>query len=201
MLLRRNFLRQLTSCGLLGLGAAVVPASALAARTTPTPTRTPTARPSPSPSPSPSPTVAPRPTATPTPAPQAWVQALNSIPLWSGPDDNAEQFGFAARWDYFLIARPQDGPRLFVLVARTNNYAWVDALSVGPSGPPPPGWPTADLPTPPQDVSLGWVATVTDAALWADANSNLFLGLAPAYTALKQLDPQNGPRLHVQDPY
>jgi hypothetical protein len=29
----------------------------------------------------------------------------------------------------------------------------------------------------------------------------LFLGLAPAYTAFKQLDPQDGPRLHVQDPY
>jgi hypothetical protein len=93
------------------------------------------------------------------------------------------------------------GGRLYVLVARTNNYAWVDALSVGPSGPPPPGWPPADLAPPPADLSVGLVATTTDSALWADPDGVLFLGLAPAYTPFKQLDPQTGPRLHVQDPY
>jgi hypothetical protein len=129
------------------------------------------------------------------------VQALRPIPLWSGPDDNADQLGTAARWDYLLITRPQVGDRLLVLVARTNNYAWVDALSVGPSGPPPPGWPPANLPPPPQDLSIGWIATTADMALWADADDMLLLGLAPAYTAFKQLEPQAGPRLHVEDPY
>jgi hypothetical protein len=133
--------------------------------------------------------------------PQAWVQALRPLPLWSGPDDNAQQFGVAARWDYFLIARPQAGQRLQVLVARTNNYAWVDALSVGPSGPPPPGWPPTDLGTPPDDLSVGWVATAADVPLWSDADATLFVGLAPAYTPLKQLEPQTGARLHVQDPF
>lgn len=132
---------------------------------------------------------------------QAWVQALRPIPLWSGPDDNADQLGVAARWDYFLIARPQMGGRLYVLVARTKNYAYVDAMSVGPSGPPPPDWPPAALPPPPEDLSVGWLATVADVPLWADADATLPLGLAPAYTAFKQLEVQSGPRLHVQDPY
>jgi lipoprotein-anchoring transpeptidase ErfK/SrfK len=123
------------------------------------------------------------------------------MPLWSGPDDNAVQFGVAARWDYFLIAQPQTGQRLYVLVARSNNYAWVDALSVGPSGPPPPGWPPANLPPPPDDLSVGWVASATDAALWSDPDGTLPLGVAPAFTPFKQLDPQDGTRLHVQDPY
>jgi hypothetical protein len=121
--------------------------------------------------------------------------------LWSGPDDNAEQFGAAARWDYFLIVRPQMGGRLFVLVARTKNYAWVDALSVGPSGPPPSGWPPADLPPPPDDLSVGWVATVAESPLWADVEATLLLGLAPAYAVFKQLEEQSGPRLHVMDEY
>jgi lipoprotein-anchoring transpeptidase ErfK/SrfK len=171
----------------------------LPARVQAAPTTTPTPKPSPTSRPSASPT--PAATATPAPANQAWVQALRSIPLWSGPDDNAEQFGTAARWDYFLIVKPQMGGRLFVLVARTQNYAWVDALSVGPSGPPPPGWPPADLPPPPTDLSLGWVATVMDSSLWADPDGTLMLGLAPAYTAFKQLEPQVGSRLHVQDLY
>ena len=132
----------------------------------------------------------------------AWVQALRNIPLWSGPDDNAVQFGFAARWDYFLIARPQMGSRLYVQVARTKNYAYVDALSVGPSGPPPAGWPPADLPPPPEDLSIGWVALAADAPLWSDAaDGAILLGMAPAYSVFKQLEIQSGPRLHVQDPY
>jgi lipoprotein-anchoring transpeptidase ErfK/SrfK len=136
-----------------------------------------------------------------TPVPQEWVQALRPIALWSGPDDSADQFGYAARWDYFLIATPQNGARLFVWVARSQNYAWVDALSVGPSGPPPPGWPSADLEATPDDLSVGWVATAGDAPLWSDAEASLLLGVVPAYTPLKQLEVQNGPRLHVQDPY
>src|SRR5215208_8068292 len=82
----------------------------------------------------------------------AWVQALRTLPLWSGPESNAEQLGTAARWDYFLIAKPQLGDRLYVVVARTKNYAWLDALAVGPSGPPPPGWPPPNLPPPPDDL-------------------------------------------------
>jgi lipoprotein-anchoring transpeptidase ErfK/SrfK len=93
------------------------------------------------------------------------------------------------------------GQRLPVLVARSGNYAWVDALSVGPSGPPPPGWPPADLPPPPEDLSVGWVATAADAPLWADPDSTLFVGLVPPYTFLKQLEPQTSSLLHVQDPY
>jgi hypothetical protein len=137
----------------------------------------------------------------PTPAP-AWVQALQPLTLWSGPDAAAEAFGTAARWDYFLIARPQVGGRLLVFVARSRNYAWVDALSVGPSGPPPPGWPPPDSP-PPADLSIGWVASVADIPLWssADAASALLLGMVPPFTAFKQVEPQAGPRLRVMDPY
>ncbi len=178
--------------GALALGLV---SPALAAPATPTPT------PSPSPTPRPSPTAVPVAVPTAVPTPPAWVQALRPIPLWSGPDDNAEQLGAAARWDYLLIASPQLGSRLQVLVARTRNYAWVDALSVGPSGPPPADWPSATLAPPPEDLSIGWVATVVDSALWGDVDGTLFLGVAPPYTAFKQLDPQDGSLLHVRDPY
>ncbi|MBV9322696.1 MAG: L,D-transpeptidase [Chloroflexi bacterium] len=220
MLQRRHFLGLLSLCGLVGLQlparALAAPATVTPVRRTPTPAATPTPvsksptpastpaatlAPSQSPSPSPGPTQAPQPTSTPASAPQAWVQALAPSPLWSGPDDNAIQLGTAARWDYLLIAQPQNGQRLYVLVARTNDYAWVDALSVGPSGPPPPGWPPAEQAAPTTDLSVGWVATATDAPLWADATASLLLGLAPAYTVFKQVEPQSGSRLHVQDPY
>ncbi|HEY2592561.1 MAG TPA: L,D-transpeptidase [Chloroflexota bacterium] len=225
MLQRRHFLRLLSLSGFIALGvssralaapATVTPVprspTATPAGASPTPAASPTAAPSPSPraaasptaaSPTSAPTLAPSPTAAPAPPPtaQAWVQALRPIPLWSGPDDQAQQLGAAARWDYFLIAQSQNGPRLYVLVARTNDNAWVDALSVGPSGPPPAGWPPADQGAPSPDLSVGWVATATDAPVYADASGALLLGIAPAYTAFKQVEPQSGSRLHVQDPY
>jgi hypothetical protein len=37
--------------------------------------------------------------------------------------------------------------------------------------------------------------------VWADADGTLFVGLAPPFTTFKQLEPQSGPRLHVQDAY
>ena len=205
---RRRFLR------LLGAGVAAAPlilprAVAYAADQTPTPSATP--RPSPTPAASPTatassnvtraPAVAVAAVPPPPPAAPAWVQALQPIALWSGPDQAADQLGIADRWDYFQIARPQHGDRLFVQAARTRGYAWVDALSVGPSGPPPPGWPPADLPPPPQDLSVGWLATVTDAPLWADRAASLPLGVVPAWTAFKQLEPQDGARVLVRDPY
>jgi hypothetical protein len=123
------------------------------------------------------------------------------LTLWSGPDDQAESLGTAALWDYFLLARPQVGGRLYVQVARSGNYAWVDALAVGPSGPPPPGWPPADLPPPPEDLTLGWIATPVDAQLWSDAQGGLLLGSVPAWTSLKQMAPLANGRILVQDPY
>lgn len=217
MLSRRDFLRHFRTSLIAGILVGVAPSTGFAAATAtatatptprgktatavPSPTRTPTPGGSPTPTTTRTAAPSPSPTATATPAPQAWVQALRAIPLWSGPDDNAIQFGNAARWDYFLIVNPQVGQRLSVWVARTQNYAWVDALSVGPSGPPPPGWPPSDLAPPPEDLSIGWVATVADAPLWADADATLFLGLAPGYTPLKLVEDQSGPTLHVQDPF
>jgi hypothetical protein len=136
-----------------------------------------------------------------TPAGPNWLQALRPLTLWSGPDDAAEPLGTAALWDYFAIARPQAGGRILVLVARSRNYAWVDALAVGPSGPPPPGWPPTDLPPPPDDLAIGWVAAVADAPLWADPDRSLLLGMVPAWTTFKQMEVQRGSLLRVQDPY
>ena len=129
------------------------------------------------------------------------MQSLRPLTLWSGPDEAAEALGTAARWDYFLMTRPQVGGRLYVLVARSRNYAWLDANAVGPSGPPPAGWPPTNLPPPPEDLSMGWIAAVAEAPLWSDPNGGLQLGTVPAWTSLKQMEPQTGPRLLIQDPY
>jgi hypothetical protein len=86
--------------------------------------------------------------AQPTPAGAAeWVQNFVPTDLWSGPGGSAISFGQAAAWDYFRVMATQTGGRLQVLVARTNDYAYVDAAAVGPSGPPPIGWPSETSPT------------------------------------------------------
>lgn len=173
-----------------------VPNATLAPVSTPTPTPVP---PTPTPLPA-SPT--PLPVATPLPRPEPlWVQSLRPIALWSGSDEEAVRLGTAARWDYFQIVQPPQGARMFVYVARTKNYAWVDTLSVGPSGPPPEGWPPKDSAPPADDLSIGWLATFADAPIWTDAESTVLLGMVPSGQALRQMDPQAGPRIRVQDPY
>src|SRR5205823_2332970 len=95
--------------------------------------------------PQPSPTQAPIPTAAPTPTPvktpppatgPQWVQALLPLPLWSGPDDQAEQLGVGARLDYFQVVKPQNGPRLQVEDPYAGNTSYLDATLVGPVDPP-----------------------------------------------------------------
>ncbi|MCL4544682.1 MAG: carboxypeptidase-like regulatory domain-containing protein [Chloroflexi bacterium] len=67
-----------------------------------------------------------------------WVQAFaTDAHLWSGPDSNAVDFGPLAQWGYLLVVAPQTSSRLFVYNPLTQNYAYVAASKVGPSGPPP----------------------------------------------------------------
>src|SRR5262245_54045362 len=104
---RRDFLQLFA----VALGAPATPKPA-----TPTPVP---ARPSPTSTPQPQPTPARTPSPTTTRQPLPWLQALRPLTLWSGPDDQAEPLGTAALWDYFLLARPQVGGRLYVQVARS----------------------------------------------------------------------------------
>src|SRR5690349_17203614 len=70
-----------------------------------------------------------------------WVQNFVATELWSGPDPAAISLGTAAQWDYFQVIAPRPGGRLYVLVARSNSYAYLDAAAVGPAGSPPLDWP------------------------------------------------------------
>lgn len=70
-----------------------------------------------------------------------YVQNFTATELWSGPDSGAISFGTAPQWDYFQVVSRQPNGRLYVLVLRTQNFAFIDAKVVGPAGPPPAGWP------------------------------------------------------------
>lgn len=67
-----------------------------------------------------------------------WVQ--NHDPMvhtWSGPTQEARDFGVAGpQWTTFTVVAPQVGTRLFVHSPVVQNYAWIEVMGVGPSGPP-----------------------------------------------------------------
>jgi hypothetical protein len=77
-----------------------------------------------------------------------YVQNFAPIDLWSGPDAGAISFGKAPQWDYFQVVSRQPNGRLYVQVLRNQNFAFIDSSQVGPSGPPPVGWPSAPAPRP-----------------------------------------------------
>lgn len=74
--------------------------------------------------------------AEPVPAPgseRPWVAVHQATGLWSGVDKRASLFGFARVGARYQIARPQKGKRLHVWDPINQNYAFIDAKSVGPA--------------------------------------------------------------------
>jgi hypothetical protein len=86
------------------------------------------------------PRATPTPTATPQPAAtEVWVQNHEVTEQWSGPNEGAVLFGWLRKFSYLRVERT-DGERLYVYNPRTENFAYVNASAVGPSGPPPPNY-------------------------------------------------------------
>ena len=75
-----------------------------------------------------------------------WVQNHLVTELWSGPDEGAVVFGLLRKFSYLRVERAV-GNRFYVFNPRSNNYAYVTATAVGPSGAPPPEYlePTKEL--------------------------------------------------------
>lgn len=70
--------------------------------------------------------------------PVGWVQTVAaSAPLLSSFAADAQVFATRPAMTYLQVTEPQIGDRLIVLDPASNNYAYVNARDVGPSGPPP----------------------------------------------------------------
>ncbi|HEY7067932.1 MAG TPA: L,D-transpeptidase [Chloroflexota bacterium] len=67
---------------------------------------------------------------------EQWVANFRPTELWSDADGGSS-FGQVRQWSYFQLTGQSDHDRLYVLNPRTQNYAWIDADAVGPSGSPP----------------------------------------------------------------
>lgn len=65
-----------------------------------------------------------------------WVETTRQTKLVSGATDPVVSFGTLAQWSPLLVLAPQSGVRLYVRNPATGGAAFVDALAVGPSGPP-----------------------------------------------------------------
>jgi 3D (Asp-Asp-Asp) domain-containing protein len=75
------------------------------------------------------------PEAAPTEA-QQWVSVHRATGLWSNRKKDAVLFRTVQPGASFRLVAPQKGDRLHVWDPSTENYAYVDAIDVGPSGPP-----------------------------------------------------------------
>jgi hypothetical protein len=68
----------------------------------------------------------------------AWVQNFDPlVRVWSGPTEGARNFGLAGpQFTTFTVVAPQIANRIFVYSPVVDNYGWIEAVGVGPSGPP-----------------------------------------------------------------
>jgi hypothetical protein len=64
-----------------------------------------------------------------------WVKNHRWATLWCGPSDDHAAFAFgvtSSQFCSFLVVLPQAGDRLFVFNPFSANYAWIDAMDLGP---------------------------------------------------------------------
>jgi hypothetical protein len=104
-----------------------------AAGAAPTPIAEPPARVTPTPVPT------PPPVPTPVPFEPFWVQNHRITEMWSGPSSQSDAVSFGAtsgQFCSFLMVLPPEGDRLYVFNPYPQNYLWIDAVDVGPAGPP-----------------------------------------------------------------
>lgn len=71
-------------------------------------------------------------------AEERWVQTHVPTELWSSQGPQATSFGKLRPFSYLRLHSEQLGDRFYVYNPWTQNFAYVDALAVGPSAPPPP---------------------------------------------------------------
>jgi hypothetical protein len=121
-----------------------------------------------------------------------WVQSYAPTELWSGPNAAADSFGPISQGTYLRVVEPQSGARLHVWNPVVDNYAYVDASTVGPVPPPPPEAIA-------RRTTL-WVGTDRATTLWSDVGTQaLPLGQIGPFETFEVLA-SDGARLRVRDP-
>ncbi|HEY3081850.1 MAG TPA: L,D-transpeptidase, partial [Chloroflexota bacterium] len=93
---------------------------------------------------------APAPAAPFEPGGERWVQSHNATTLWADREGDASVAPLP-QWTFLRWTGPQSGLRIPVQDPRSGATGWVEARTVGPSGPPPASAPAA--PTPPADAA------------------------------------------------
>jgi len=88
-----------------------------------------------------------------------WVVAYSPITLWSNPTFDALSFGDVHQWSAFYVVRPASEGRLYVWNPISENYAWIDEVSVGPVDPSKSG--NGDLPPIGRQIAWTGAARVT----------------------------------------
>ncbi len=139
-----------------------------------------------------------------------WVQNHMETQLWSGPDSGAVSFGVVAQWSYFLVVEPQGREtRLHVWNPKTNNYAYIDAKAVGPSGAPPQDGASGSARAPAPKAAVGgtepfaawWGEMQVAAELWSGVDSRaVSFGLLSRGSRVLVVMPEKNSRYYVFNP-
>ena len=155
-------------------------------------------------------------------ADDVWLQNFQEARLWSAAK-GGKAIERAPQWSFFRALGPQEEQRIPVEHPLTRQKVFIDAVLVGPSGPPPSTWaysgvgaePPAAAPSPApaapptpappagpavSAASSGWLAPFKPARLWSAPNRGVLLGTADPGVYFQKLEQQQGDRIKVRDP-
>jgi len=137
--------------------------------------------------------VVPGPTFTP-----SWVETTQPTTLWADANVEGDAIARLGPWTYLQVTGPRDGDRLPVTEPTTRQRGFITASTVGPAGPPPPGY---QLPAPTPPFQPFWVETTAATPAYSAASEPAVrFGTLRQWSPLLVLAPPGGPRLYVRDP-
>ena len=132
-------------------------------------------------------------------AEEKWLQSHQPATLWSSPRPDAVEFGKERKFSYFRVHGPQEAGRIYVYNPRTDNFAWVDALAVGPSTAPPESYlaiirpkvlETLDVPARAIGRASLWQEPIEDDTIWVkDVHHNTPLHVEASGNTVSMLSP------------
>jgi hypothetical protein len=140
------------------------------------------------------------------PAAEKWLQNHRATTVWA-ESDGTRALAPAPQWSYFRLVGAQVKARLPVFDPRTGANGWIDATTVGPSGPPPAPAPAAQAPAAPEPPKAPpfeqfWVAPFKDAALTFDAAAESEpITTIPQFAPVKVTGPAKGGFYPVEEPF
>jgi N-acetylmuramoyl-L-alanine amidase/LysM repeat protein len=127
-----------------------------------------------------------------------WAETTQATTLWTDADPHADALVQLAQWSFLRVTGPATQGRYAATEPASQQQGYVDANTIGASGPPPANYQPPRVAPP---FTPFWVETTRQTPLRSGpTDPSATFGQLPQWAALQVMAPQDGTRLYVRNP-